>query len=287
MQLTFPNGESDNVPLDRGEVTVGSRSSNTVSLPGSGLSPHHASFEVDRRGLWLKVPADVPGVHVNARPVRSLALLRPGDLVCLDKLAVVVLANDAAVIDTEIPAVAPPAMSEPQRVAASRVLLRGASGPFYGRSYTLSEPRIIGRGSSADVRLDAPAIAERHAALELHGERIILRALTPGAVTVVNGIALNDAVLAPGDQLLIDSSRFIIEAPGLPPRGQRPGMIPREATHTQTMQKVRASAPTPEAPVEVAPIPVKDPGALWWLIAAAAVLAASVTALVVYAPKLG
>ena len=55
MQLTFPNGEHAAVPLE-GEVTVGSRGAR-VTLPGLGLSPVHASFQSDRRGLWLRVPA--------------------------------------------------------------------------------------------------------------------------------------------------------------------------------------------------------------------------------------
>ena len=54
MQLTFPNGEHPSVPL-QGEVAVGTRPGLRVSLPGSGLAAHHASFISDRRGLWLRV----------------------------------------------------------------------------------------------------------------------------------------------------------------------------------------------------------------------------------------
>jgi hypothetical protein len=39
--------------------------------------------------------------------------------------------------------------------------------------------------------------------------------------------------------------------------------------------------------VEHEPAPAVDPGALWWLIAAAAVLAAALTALLVYSPRMG
>ena len=59
MQLTFPNGEHPSVPL-QGEVAVGTRPGLRVSLPGSGLAAHHASFISDRRGLWLRVPNGAP-----------------------------------------------------------------------------------------------------------------------------------------------------------------------------------------------------------------------------------
>ncbi|MBP6596564.1 MAG: FHA domain-containing protein [Arenimonas sp.] len=288
MQLTFPNGEHANVAL-QGEVTVGSRPGSGVCLSGLGLAQHHASFLRDRRGLWLRVPAGAPGVHLNARPVQRLAQLRPGDLVCLDRLRLVVRGDDAPEIDRRIPTSPPAAMNEAQRVSAARVVLRGLSGQHFGRSYTLTEPRMFGRSASADVRLEDAGVAERHAMVELHGDRVVLRALGSDTSTV-NGVAVRDAVLAPGDQLAIDQHRFVLEAPGLPPRGQLGG--PKAATnpHTQTLSAVRvpvANDPAPASHTPGLPAPARDPGALWWLIAAATVLAAAMTALLVYAPRAG
>ncbi len=287
MQLTFPNGEHAAVPLE-GEVTVGSRGAR-VSLQGLGLAPVHASFQSDRRGLWLRVPAGAAGVHVNARPVKQMAQLRAGDLVCIDRLRVVVRADEPPVIERRIPAAAPAPMNESQRVAAARVVLRGLSGPHFGRSITLTEPRLLGRAASADVRLDDPAVAERHAVLELHGDRIVLRAQCEDT-TLVNGTPVLDAVLSPGDQLLVDQFRFAIEAPGLPLRGHAASGRIASVAHTQTSPAVRvpiARDPVPaEAPApEAGPRNARDPGALWWLIAAATVLAAAMTALLVYAPR--
>ncbi|ODS62282.1 MAG: hypothetical protein ABS41_10605 [Arenimonas sp. SCN 70-307] len=287
MQLTFPNGEHPNVPL-QGEVAVGSRAGLRVSLPGSGLAPHHASFLSDRRGLWLRVPNGAPAVHLNARPVQRLAQLRAGDLVCLDALRVVVRADDQPAIDRQIPASAPAPLGEAQRVAAARVVLRGLSGAHFGRSYTLTEPRVFGRSPAADVRLDDPAVAERHAVVELHGDRVVLRAMANGGeTTLVNGVPVRDAMLAPGDQLVIEQHRFVLEAPGLPPRGQSSLGKSAANPHTQTMKAVNVAVakdpvPAPDAP-EPAPA-TRDPGALWWLIAAAMVLGAALTALLVYAP---
>lgn len=289
MQLSFPNGEHANVPL-QGEVTVGGKAGTRVHLPDLGLAPVHASFQHDRRGLWLRIPAGVEGVHLNARPVRRLALLRPGDLVCLDRLRVVVRADEEPVIERRIPPAAPGPMNEAQRVSAARVVLRGQSGPHFGRSYTLTEPRSLGRSAACDIRLDDPAVADRHASIELHGDRVVLRAATGAEPSLLNGVPVQDAVLSPGDQLQVDQFRFVLEAPGLPQRGQSGGPRAPANPHTQTVPAVRV--PVARDPVpggDPAPAPAgrgdRDPGALWWLIAAATVLAAAITALLVYAPR--
>ena len=175
-----------------------------------------------------------------------------------------------------------------ERVAASRVVLRGLSGPHFGRCHTLTEPRVLGRSAAADIRLDDPAVADRHAVVELHGDRVILRALAPGKdATWVNGVPVADAVLSPGDQLVVEQHRFVLEAPGLPLRGQ--GGLGKSAAmpHTQTMRAVDvpvAEDPPPPGPPEPSAPRQRDPNSLWWLIAAATILAASLTMLLVYAP---
>ena len=291
MQLTFPNGEHAPVPFEHGELSIGSRNDQRVSLPGSALAAHHASIIADRRGLWLRVPAGASGVHLNARPVRRSALLRIGDLVCLGSLQILLAEGGDGRIDQRIPATPPAPLAEAQRLSATRVLLRSVSGSLFGRSYTLTEPKTIGRGASCDIRIDDPTLAECHARFELHGDRVILRALDASEGSQVNGILVRDAVLAPGDQIVVDHHRFVLEAPGLPARGHDAGKRGPNVTHTQTIQAIRSTAantpylaatPEPEKPNAPA-----DPGALWWLIAAAAVLAAAMTALLVYSPHFG
>jgi len=292
MQLMFPNGEHASVAFDTGEISIGSRAGQSVSLSGKSLAPHHASLVSDRRGLWLRVPAGVQGVHLNARPIRRIALLRIGDQVCLEQVQMVLSETSPETIDRIIPPAALPPLTEAQRVSASRVAIRGISGSLCGRSFTLTEPKLVGRGSGCDIRIDDPAIAERECQFELHGDRVVLRSLSHGEFTSVNGVSVGDAVLAPGDQVVIDQHRFILEAPGLPARGQDRLRGQVQQQHTQTMKAVRVpqseqpASGDPREPMEAPPQPV-DPGALWWLIAAAAVLAAAMTALLVYSPHMG
>jgi pSer/pThr/pTyr-binding forkhead associated (FHA) protein len=244
----------------------------------------------DRRGIWLRVPPGTPGVHLNARPVRRMARLQVGDLVCLENVQIVLADSQPQSIDQRIPAGTPPPLVESQRVSASRVAIRAVSGALYGRSFTLTEPKLVGRSAACDIRIDDPALAERQAQFELHGDRVILRTLGNPEFTAVNGVPVRDAVLSPGDQVVIDQHRFVLEAPGLPARGQDALSGPRSVQHTQTIKSVKVPAgPVPAAnePESAEPATNVDPGALWWLIAAAAVLAAAMTALIVYSPHMG
>ena len=290
MQLTFPNGEHPSVAFDHGEISIGSRAGQGICLPGRSLAPHHASLVSDRRGLWLRVPPGTPGVHLNARPIRRMALLHIGDQVCLEQVQIVLSENGASLIDRQIPASPPPVLAESQRVSASRVAIRAVSGNLYGRSFTLTEPKVVGRSAACDIRIDDPALADRQAQFELHSDRVVLRALGNSEFTTVNGIPVRDAVLSPGDQVVIDQHRFVLEAPGLPARGQDGIRGAGAVQHTQTIKSVKVpaafSVASPEPEQTQVPASV-DPGALWWLIAAAAVLAAAMTALLVYSPQMG
>jgi pSer/pThr/pTyr-binding forkhead associated (FHA) protein len=296
MQLTFPNGEHPPVVFDHGEIGIGSRPGQGISLAGRALAAHHCSLVSDRRGVWLRVPAGTAGVHLNARPVRRAALLHVGDLVCLEQVQIELRENDPARIDTRIPSSPPLPLGESQRVSASRVVVRGLSGAHYGRSFTLTDPKVVGRGAACDIRIDDAALAERHAQFELHGDRIVLRSLAGGEFMSVNGVPVADAVLSPGDQIVVDQHRFLLEAPGLPVRGQDGGRQGPSIAHTQTMKSMRPPraadasrdilSPGEADRREDKPAPT-DPGALWWLIAAAAVLAAAMTALLVYSPQMG
>lgn len=277
MRLTFQNGEHPEVMLEKGQLTLGSAPDNQIVLANAGLAPQQALFAADRRGLWLCVPPEAPPVHLNARPVHRLALLRAGDLLTLQRVQVLLRADDERV-EREIPSAAPAPLPDAERTAALRVLLRGVAGPHFGRSYPLDAPLLIGRSTVADVRIDDPAVAERQAQLELHGDRVVLRHLG-GEGCVLNGIPVRDAVLSPGDQLVFEQHRFVLEAPGLPSRDRAPK---RAVVAPPPPDEEIAAAP--EAPPEPQP---ERSGTAWWLIAAAAALAAALTALLIYAPRLG
>ncbi|MGQ0802176.1 MAG: FHA domain-containing protein [Pseudomarimonas sp.] len=308
--MSFPNGEHPDVLLEDGELTVGGAAGNRVLIPGLGLAGRHASFRVDaQRGILLNVLDAAANVHVNARPVREMSFLRLGDVVSLERLQVLVKPDRDAVIELKVPADSRPLTDPAQRTGASRVVLRGVSGAYSGRSMNLCDPLRIGRGSEVEVRLDDPDLPEHHATLEIYGERVLLRNMGSAEGSVVNGVAVRDAVLHPGDQIAFDGHRFVLEAPGLPPRGSAPAAIVpgMAAGSTQTLQAVRASdasdasSDRSKPAARATPRPAKasnqaavdesdesDQGSRFsygWLILVAAAIGAGLAALLVYAPR--
>ena len=290
MRLSFPNGEHPDVVVDQGELRIGSAAGNRIVIADAGLSANHATLRVDaQRGIILNLEAGSGGAHVNARPVRELALLRLGDVLSLNRLQVLVKPDDDNGIDREVPA-PPPRIADPaQRAAASRVVLRGIAGAFHGRTFSLLDPVTVGRAADVDIRLDDPGMEEHHATFEQHGDRVVLRDLGSSEGSVVNGVALKSAVLHPGDQIAFEQHRFVLEAPGLPPRGSAAfAPLPRAGMGTtQTMQAVKVPLATGSPTVTATSATASTPGRFnyWWLLGAAAVIAAILVAILVYAPR--
>lgn len=291
MRLTFPNGEHPDV-VEANRISLGSGQDNRVRI--DGLAEHHAVLANDRRGLWLVVEGGDTGAHVNARPVSRLALVRPGDLISLGRVQML-LRGDSDPQSMPVPPASGAFHSSKQAddlVCAARFVLRGVGGAYSGCSFNLCEPLVIGRGADAQIRLDEPALSEQHARVELHGDRVVLRDLA-GEDTLVNGVRVKDALLNSGDQLAFEQHRFVVEAPGLlaPTRRHDATPLPPVPNNTQTMRAVPASASGAPQLVKgaanTAASATSRPRTVWWLILAAAALATVITLLLIYAPRLG
>ena len=290
MRLTFPNGEHPDV-VEPSRISLGSGSDSRVRL--QGLADRHAVLANDRRGLWLVIESSEAVAHVNARPVSRLALVRPGDLISLGRVQML-LRSESEPMTSQLP----PANAALNRdntrnspICSERFLLRGVGGAHYGQSFPLCDPVVIGRGDSADLRLDEPTLGDRHARIELHGDRVVLRDLgaSQGEGTMLNGVPVRNALLMAGDQLAWEQNRYVLEAPGLSAPVQRHDTtpLPNTAHPTQTMRPVTAVHAMQTAPSRSESLPAGKGSTVWWLIGAAAVLGAVLTALLLFAPKLG
>ena len=108
MRLSFPKGEHQDVIVQPGDVTIGSAPDNQVVIARDGIQAHHASIVVDQRGYTLFVRDRDARNHVNARPVREIALLRLGDVVSLNDTNVVLKPD----YDENITGLVPPPAGE-------------------------------------------------------------------------------------------------------------------------------------------------------------------------------
>jgi hypothetical protein len=265
LKLRFADRAQPELSLQAGVHGVGriEGDADALGLLDESQSPA-VHFCVDRRGVWLTVAEGMRGVHVNGREVRRMAMLRVGDAVYVDGIEMrLVSAEPPLVPSAELKDAAIDAVGDP------RVVLRGVGGQYHGRSFTLERPRLVGRNHEADIRIDDPAFADRHARLELVGERVVLRDLGSADGSLVNGESVRDAVLQPGDQVVFDAHhRFVVEAPSRPPPGRSEG----DGSGSVAFDFAAASRPSGHSPVRRLP----------WLLLAALVIAALLSALLLF-----
>lgn len=292
MRVCFPNGEHSEVVTAGGPISIGSADGNDVVLAVPGIEPKHATIRQDsQRGILLEASAAGAQLHVNGREVRQVALIRLGDVLSLGRVQVILKPDRDDQIVVRVPQQAVDANSDPVlRAASSRVVLRGVAGGFFGRSIALTDTVVLGRSAAAGISIDDPELPDRAASFEIHGDRVILRDLGTADGAVVNGVQVRDAVLHPGDQIAIESHRFVLEAPGLPARGatgddesMQPGA---HAGSTQTLRAVRAEPPTPHPPAgEDKPTEEAGGGSrIGWLLLAAGLMGAALAALMWFNP---
>ncbi|MBN8714747.1 MAG: forkhead-associated protein [Xanthomonadales bacterium] len=248
MRIEFISPCRDSLSWTQARLRIGSAADNDLVLAVGQAAPRHLLFESDARGWVLWVVPGAPHVYVNARPVRELALLRPGDVVSLGDCRLLLCADEA-----------PDRRRLPQAVADQAhctVALRAVAGPMSGKVVAVHEylelgprgryPLELPRGESATLRIG------------WRDGRLTLAVLEPSARhgLRVNGNLVTDVVLQSGDQIGIGMHRFVVAAPGIKPEPE-PVM------------------PPPPAPPATAP----SHAGTAWLIVTAAVLALGIALL--------
>ena len=292
MRLSFPNREHEDTLIGAGDTLIGAAADNTIVLNRSGVAAHHARLSIGDHGIVLSVDATAR-THVNTRPVREKAILRLGDVVSLDTLQFVLKPDRDDSIRSDVPAarsITPlPPPSAQARINPPKVLLRGISGARFGKIVPVRGKLVIGRGTDSDLALDEPEMASRHAAIETSGEQIFLRDLGSKSGTSINGVQVRDAVLHAGDQIAFERNRFVLEAPGLPLRAEAPAVaatpVPApvraaQSNITQTMRAINlAKDDVAEESRDGVDTGRNSKNDIWWLIAAAALIAVGLAVL--------
>jgi transcriptional regulator with GAF, ATPase, and Fis domain len=85
------------------------------------------------------------------------------------------------------------------------------SGPLRESEFPTAAVLSIGRSRDNSICLDDAAVSLNHCRISLDNGRYVLTDLDSASGTLVNGIPVNQRVLAPGDQIAIGSSLFLFE----------------------------------------------------------------------------
>lgn len=259
--LRFADRSREDLPLSLGVHEIG-RHGDQLAPVASGETGA-VRFCVDRRGVWLTLAEGVRGVHVNGRRIHRMAMLRVGDAIYVDGI-------ELRLVSSRVQTPTDSMRSQTDGLADPRIVLRGVGGQYHGRSFTLDRPRLVGRSEDADIRIDDPTFADRHARLELVQDRVVLRDLGSAEGSLVNGESVRDAVMYSGDQIVFDAHhRFVVEAPRRAPANGGPAPVTNAADAAHD-------------PLHVQPEARRPSWRLPWLLLAAVLIACMLAVLLLF-----
>jgi len=259
MRLLFPNGEHAPVELAEGTQIVGSSSDSQVVLTAPGVALQHCELKTRGDQTTVAPSSDGAPTVLNGRQIDAETALKPGDLLLFARVGCRVVASALAQ-----PADAPGEATAPGdnertriRMALPKFLLRGVSGPTFGKTHPVVGTITLGRSRDCDICIASDEISRHHARLKVVPDGVVVEDLGSANGTFVNNQAVHETTrLKPGDELRLDTVRFLLMSPGM-------------ETHA--------------APSTDAAEPMQGPaGSMLWIVIAVVILIVAVVGLLAY-----
>lgn len=219
VKLTFPNGEHEPVALGEGVTAIGAGSDCQIVLAAPGIALRHCEIHVHGVTAMLRVLDPRNVVVLNGRQITQDVPVKAGDLLLFAK------------IGCQVTAVAPVPRAPASRPAASadddgrtrvrqtlpKYILRGVSGPTFGKAHAVVGTMVIGRQADCDIAIPAEEISRQHVRLQASAEGVIVEDLGSANGTFINNKRVHSGVLKPGEELRLDTVRFLLITPGTEP----------------------------------------------------------------------
>ncbi|MGA9335718.1 MAG: FHA domain-containing protein [Rudaea sp.] len=218
MKLLFPNGEHEPLELSNGVVVVGTGSDCQLMLTAPGIALHHCELQTNDDQTMV-VPVDNAATTVlNGRQIVGESPIKPGDLLLFARVGCRVVATEKAAT----PAHRPAAMASGDdgrtrvRMALPKFLLRGVSGPTFGKTYAVVGTLIVGRSSECDIAIASDEISRHHAKLQVTPDGVVIEDMGSANGSFVNNQRIHaPTLLKAGDELRLDTVRFLLMSPGM------------------------------------------------------------------------
>ena len=248
MKLLFPNGEHAPIEIKDGVTKVGSGATSDVLIAAPGIAQSHCEIESLDGNAKIKVSDPAHVVVVNGRQASGEVPIKPGDLVLFAKVGARVVAGDApaAAPKTAAPASAPATQGNDDndgrtkiRMALPRFVLRGVSGSTFGKTYPLFGTMTVGRAADCDISIPGEEISRKHAKLQVQIDGIAIEDLGSSNGTFINGKRVQSGLAKGGDEIRLDTVRFMLVAPGQEMAG---GKAPAAAAPAASAPKPAAAA---------------------------------------------
>lgn len=239
MKLLFPNGEHDQIELKVGTTRVGSGAGNDITLLAPGIAAQHCELIFDGSAGSIRVLDSANSIALNGRQVLADTPIKPGDIVLFGKIGTRILASE------RMQAAAAAARKEPEddgrtrvRQALPRFVLRGVSGSTFGKTFALHGTMTVGRASDCDISIPTDEVSRQHAKLQVMPDGVAVEDMGSANGSFINDKRVHTGKLAPGDELRLDTVRFMLVAPHL--EMQQVARVPEAPTVVRST--VQASA---------------------------------------------
>ena len=223
MKLIFPNGEHAPVTLEEGVTRVGSAADCSIVLTAPGVAAHHGEIETRGAQTTLRSLDNTAPTVLNGRQITQEMPLKPGDLVLFGRIGCRV-SSDRPVAATMPPPSAKKSGSEDARtrvrMTLPKFMLRGVSGATFGKTFALTGTMVIGRQNDSDIPVPAEEISRHHARLQVTAEGVMVEDMGSANGTFINDKRVQTGLLKPGEELRLDTVRFMLVAPGMDARQQ-------------------------------------------------------------------
>lgn len=217
MKLLFPGGEHSPVELSGGRITVGSAAGARVYLTAAGIAPQHAEIEAKGESCTVTVLHPGNAVAVNGKAVDGSADFRAGDQITFAG----VRARAVAVERAGAPVAPHPRAADVDddgrtkvRVALPKFVLRGVSGVTFGKVFPVHGTMVLGRQGECEIPVPSEEVSRRHAELKVTPDGVMVEDLGSSNGTYVNDRRITRQLMKSGDELRLDTIRFLLLAPG-------------------------------------------------------------------------
>jgi pSer/pThr/pTyr-binding forkhead associated (FHA) protein len=218
MKLLFPNGEHAPIELKEGVTRVGSGAGNDLTIVAPGIAHLHCEIESRGDGGVVRPCAPEAVVVVNGRQASGASPLKPGDLVLFAKVGARVVASERVAVAPTPAAKRADAEDDGRtrvRMALPKYVLRGVSGTTFGKTYPLFGSMTVGRHSECDISVPGEEISRHHAKLSVMPDGVAVEDLGSANGTFIAGKRVHQGTLKPGEELRLDTVRFLLVAPGM------------------------------------------------------------------------
>jgi len=214
MKLLFPNGEHDAVEIGPGDVLVGAGADCAVMLAAPGIAPQHCKL-YERDGQTFAQPLGDAVTVLNGKQITAEASIKPGDLLLFARVGARVVASAPA---ATVPRRSLPAGEEDGRtrvrMALPKFVMRGVSGPTFGKTFGVIGTLTLGRSAECDISIASDEISRHHAKLQVVPDGVMVEDMGSANGTFVNNQRVHGSTLMRhGDELRLDTVRFMLMSP--------------------------------------------------------------------------